>query len=460
MRQLVITIYRRPGVTRDFLYNFNSEDEFLQSQIYQFINLNLNYSVLTSQITSTLVLGMNEPINESNVIRSGQPVQITDNGQIVFQGLVLSPRYTLLPMTENSQGGSYLIATLAPSIYQLTLTPVIFDQIQVQQIQAITGVDVGAILVGDVTQLVETDDLLDYMISNTDYSNFFQKGISAQDLGDNLFLMASVDQMRDPVLRQSIDYYNCVLYQQEDGTIVIRQLDSALEAPFDIDLANQFVGNGYIPNTAIDTIPIVPLLSYEYVDNAYSTPAVVSNYCMIDAATSVSSNAQQCVLTYAPNSKFFPRIKELELGGWFTGQVGITQLNDNIINDPTTAAAIKGFQQNPDQYMVASQASGVKEQGLAAYQALLTAKQMALGLAGYATINATISLDDPNLPADLGSVIGTVIQVQSCDLSAGLIATLSRSYSADGSYMNFNIVPLGSYTGYWTNSTFNPEFDG
>lgn len=454
MRQLVITIYQRPGVTTDNIFNFNSQDSYFDSQIYQFLNLNLNYSVISSQITSTLILSMNQPIGIDNVLRSGQPIQITDNGEIIFQGVLLAPNYTLVPMSETSQGGTFLIATLAPSIYQLTLTPMIFDSAQAAQVQQLTGVDTSAILIGRVTQSIQTTNLLSYMVTNTDYSNFFMKSISAQDLADNVYLMTSAGESRDITLRQSIDYYNCVFYQQEDGNIIIRQLDAAIESPFDIDLANSS-SNEFLP---ADVTPIVPLLAFEYNDNAYSTPAVISNYCMLQPDQAIGGKATQCVLSYAPNPIFFPRLKQLEIGGWFTGQIGQTQINNNIISDPTTLTALNTFFEYPDQYMIKTKATGVESQELASYQALLTAKQTGMALTGYATINATISLDDPHLPAKLGNVVGSILQIQNCDLTSGLIATVSRSYSTQGSYMNLNITPLGSYTGYWKNSTTTPTF--
>ena len=452
MRQLKVNIQPRAG-TSDLAYIFNSQDTYSPASPYQFVNLVLNYSVVSSSVTSMLILGMSTTLSENNVLRSGQPVTVEDNGVIVFQGVILTPTYKLLPMSEDSKGGLYAVITLAPSLYQLTLMPMIFDDTQAAQIKIVTGVDVSNFLAGNTVQLSNTQDLLNYMVLDTDYSTYFDGRISADDLGKTLFVMATAETSRDTVLRQSIDYYNCILYQQEDGLIVIRQLDPSFECPFDIDLANNIPAQNVTP----ETVPIAPLLTYEYMENAYSTPAAVSNYAMLAPDLAVAALADQCVLTYAPNPIFFPRIKQLQMGGWFVGQIGGTQINSNIASDPNTAAALAHFQSYQDQYMITTQASGVKDQATAAYQALLTAKQMGAALSGYSGLSFTISLDDPNIAtADLSSVVGTCLQIQNCDMKSGLIATVSRSYSSDGSYLSGNIVPLGSYTGYWKNSKFQP----
>ncbi len=458
MRQINIFIDQRIGVPTDNIYVYNNT--FYTTDIYQFISMRLNYSILNSDTLSTLILSMNQPQSDDNVLRSGQPITVTDNGMIVFQGVLLTIKYNLLEMSENSQGGLFAVITLAPSIYQLTITPVVFDSTQSSQIQQLTGVNINSILTANVTQSISTSSLLSYIISNTDYSNYFGKTISSQDLASNVYLMTSSEQMRDKTLRQSIDYYNCVLYQQEDGTIIIRQLDSSIEAPFDLDLSNQYDGLTAVTSITINgTLPVVPLLTYEYLDNAYNTPAVISNYAMLPPNLANSAMASSCILTYAPNPKFFPRLKQLQLGGWFTGQLGVTQINNNILSDPTTATALNTFFKEPDQYMIVTKASGVSDQSTAAYQALLTAKQTGNAIANYANLIGKVSLDDRNIPTNLGNIIGSIIQIQNCDLNSGIISNATRSYSSVGSYLEMEIAPLGSFTGYWKNSTFTPSFD-
>lgn len=461
MRTINITIQKRFNVSTDNDYQFLTFGANNESTVYQLESLILNYSVTSSQVTGTLILGMNEPVSSTNVLRSGQPITVLDNGITVFEGILLSPQYTVLPMTDENPGGSFLFATIAPSIYQLTITPLVFDNTQIQQINTLTGTNISNILVSGVTQKIPTDSLLSYMVSNTTYNNVFNHTINAEDLADNLFLITSLGEMRDTALRHSIDYYNCVLYQQEDGIIKIRQLDASIDCPFDLDLQNLYnvdLSQPVPPNT----IPIAALLTYQYQENAFSTPAVISNYAMLDPNIASAQSATPGVLTYATNPKFFPQIANLQKTGWFVGQIGMTQLNNNVVEDPTTAQALETFFKYPDAYMLASPATGVSDQGLASYQALLTAKQMGMAITGYSSLSGTISLDDPSLanvdPADLGKVVGTIVQIQNCDMQAGLMATVSRSYNAIGSYLSFNITPLGSYTGYWRNSLQQPTF--
>lgn len=452
MRNLTAIIYPRPG-TSDNQYTFNTLDSSsifmdmtnaFQVSPYEFFSASLNYSVQSSSVTSTLILSMNVPPSSTNVLRSGQPVEITDDGSTVFQGVILSITYKLLPMTENSAtGGIYAIITLAPSIMQLTLTPMIFDSTQAQQVQALTGVNVAFVLAGGVAQSISTQTLLNYMISNTDYSSFFSNTLTSQDVPSSVFLMASPAQDRDSVLRASLDFTNVVIYQQENGQIVIRALDATIASPFNVSISNQISTNPTIPN--------IPMLQYEYMDNAASTASIVSNYNILSAGNSIANNISNNILSYTPNPTYYPRIKQLSTTGWFVGEIGQTQINDNIVSDPTAAEAYNGYQSYPDQYMNGSPQSGAKETPIAAYQALLTGKQLGQALTNYANLQGTISLDDPNIPygSNLTTVLGSVIQIQGCDLNAGLIATVNRTYTAQGSYLSFTAVPLGSITGFW-----------
>lgn len=452
IRNLIIYIDARPGQD-DNTFFFSQGSSASDQSVYAFQSLQLNYSIITSQVTSSIVIGFNQPLSPDNVFRSGQPITVTDNGETVFQGTLLTPIYTENPIDEQGQGGLFMNAVLAPSIYDLVLLPAIFDATQASQINQLTGLNVASLFIGNVTQSIPTQQMLEYMITNTRYSNYFSQTINANDLDENIYIMSNASDKRDAVIRKSIDYYNCIFYQQESGIITIRQLDASVECPFDVDLSNASIGGGDENN-----VTIAPLLTYTYVDNAYSTPAVVSNYAILSPEQAIPGNTTT-VLSYSPSPDFFPAIAQLQQGGWFVGENGITQLNENILNNPTTAQVLQNFSIYKDQYMVSTQATGVKSQFYAAYQALLTAKQLAKDLANYSNLTGVISLDDKNLAkSDLGSVLGTILQIQSCDMQSGLIATVSRTYGLDGSYLAFSAVPLGSYTGYWKNSNFTPNF--
>lgn len=451
MRRILISVYPRPNAVDlqgnpDNSYVFNSQDRINPDSSYQFFSMVLNYSIQSSSVTSMLVLTMNEPPDLTNVLRSGQPVEIVDNGDTVFQGVILSARYKLLPIGEGSQGQMALLITLAPSIYQLVNTPMIFDANQAQQVANLTGINVQNILAGGIAQNVSSDSLINYMISNTDYNSFFGNNINVEDLSTNVFVMAEAGQTRDSVLRASIDFNNVVLFQAENGLINIRQLDSTIPAPFNVDLTNQF--NDTDSNN--DT-PTVSMLNYDYIENAASTPSIVSNYNMISPNLAVSNNASANILSYKPNPNFYPRVAQLATTGWFVGEIGQTQINDNVVTDPTVAKILSGYQTMVDQYMIGSPQFGAANSSTTAYQALLTGKQLGQALINYSILEGTISLDDQNISIqqNMGSVLGTIIKIQNCEMQSGVIATCSREYSAMGSYLSFNALPLGSITGYW-----------
>jgi len=448
MRLISITIYARPN-TSDKTYSFFSDNtlKLINStanntnvnDVYQFISMDLNYSIQSSSITSTLVLSLNQVLDTDNILRSGQPIEITDNGKIVFQGVLLTLKYKLIPPSNNGQGGIYLIATLAPSIYQLTLLPVLFDSTQKQQIDTLLGIDTNTILLGNVAQNINTSTLLAYIQSNTDFNSFFSRSILNLDLPSQVFLMSPAGSSRDNVLRSSIDFTSTVFYQSEDGNWVIRYLDSAVKAPFSINIANDDANSDNVP----------AILDYEYNDNATLTPAVINNYNIITAGTGVGANVSSTLLSYKPNPVYFPRIQQLQSTGWFSGQLMHTPINNNIFSNPTTASLLNKIASFPNQYIISSPPSGGNVVNTA-YQTLITAKEMAQSLTGYATLECLISLDDQFLDQNnLQIILGTCVDIANCDMKAGIIATYTRSYSLQGSYIHLSICPLGSMVAAW-----------
>ena len=455
MRNISIKIYPRLN-TRDIQYYFTSNNVLNDlpkfdatdinpdvSSLYQFVNMSLNYSIQSSNITSSIVLSLNTTLAGGNTIRSGQYIEITDNGRFIFQGVMLSCQYQQTLVGNNSIGGIYLMATIVPSLYQLTLLPMLFDSIQKSQIDGLLGIDTTSILVGEVAQQISTQTLLDYMITNTDYQTFFKRAIRASGLPENVFLMATSGQNRDSVLRTSIDFTNTVLFQKENGEINIRQLDAKIKAPFNINIGDRF-------NIESEIYPDV--LEFTYLDNAAVTPAVVNSYSILTPNLSVSADTQSNFISYKPNPKFFLRVKQLQDTGWFSGQINHTPINTNIVQDPTIRTILSRVQTIPDQYMLSSAQSGAKQDYITSYQQLMLGKTMGQALTGYAGLECLISIDDKYLEnVDTQDLLGTCVDILNCDMASGIIATYNRSYSLDGSYISLNIVPLGSCTGYWTN---------
>lgn len=462
MRDITITIGKRPNIDTDNTYSFSTGNLFDQNVAYQLLYIQLNYSILSSVVTSTLVLSMNQPMTNqtntidliqtnSNVLRSGQPVEILDNGNIVFQGVILKANYSMPPLDAESQSGMFLEIILAPSIYQFSLSPMIFSEEQAAQMQNLLNINIASLLAGGVAQSVDTDTFLNYITSSMDYSNIFQQTIEADDLGANLYVMASVGDSRDTVLRNSINYYNCVFYQQEDGEIIIRQLDATNACTFNVDVTNGIFNttNINVGSTNNNQVPTLPLLNYDYGDNAYSTPCIVSNYAIVPKNIATAGKIDEFVLSYIPNPQYYPRLQQLQNSGWYVGQTNNTQINQNIVTDPTVRAAFEQASSGPDAYMMTANSNNLTNPFYGAYQDLLTGKELGLALTGYASFSGSISLDDNNLPTTTQNFLGTIIQINNCDLKAGIIATCTRMYTANGSFLKFNVAPLGSITGFW-----------
>ena len=450
MRNIQIYISARPGTsdnTFSFVTNSSQSDPNQEAQVYEFISMDINYFIQSSNVLSQIIFSMNVPVGPLNVIRSGQIVQISDEGNVVFEGIIV-PSYSVLPVSDNGTGGVFLVGTLLPSICQLASTPMVFDTTQANQINSLLGISIINILAGGVAQNVSTSDLLSYIITNTDYNTTFQKTIIYGDLPETVFLMASAGQSRDAVVRASIDFTNTVMYQAENGTIIIRQLNSSLQAPFSLDLSNSLNGE-----VSADGTNKLQMLQYKYSDNAISCPSVISNYGLLAADPAISADVQSLLVTYTPNPTYFPRVQQLQKSGWFVGSIMNSQINNNIVTDPTVASILKNYQAFPDKYMLS--AASLDESGptgfVTAYQSLLTGKQLGHALTTYAGLECVISLDDPNIPSiGMTDILGTCVNIGNCDLKSGLIAAYKRSYSAAGSFLALNIVPLGSITGYWS----------
>ena len=347
----------------------------------------------------------------------------------------------MLRISGDSKGNMLVTLTLCPSIYQLTLLPMIFDNTQKTQIDKLLGIDTNTFLIGNATQQVSTASLLSYMISNTDFSTNFNGTIEAT-LPETVYLMASAGQTRDSILRSSIDFTNSVFYQAENGDWIIRQLDSTIGANFLLNITNDTQSAG-LPG----------ILSYSYTDNSPLIPAIFSNYNIIQAGLGIGSNASNVYLSYKPNPLFYPRIKQLQDNGWFSGELGHTPINNNIINNPSTASYLNGLQQSTSQYILSSSQEGAQQNFIAAYQALLTGKEIGKSLTNYSTLECLLSLDDEYLTLNTENpqlLLGYCVDILNCDMTSGIIAAYSRNYSSAGSFISLNIAPLGSITGYWS----------
>lgn len=449
MRSISISIFARAG-TKDNHYNFSSLNTLSNlkglDNVYQFYSCDINYSLQTSSVLSQLVLSMSDTVKPSNILRSGQNIEITDNNNIIFQGIILSITYSVSPST-NQSGGSFAFLTLAPSIYQLALLPMIFDNAQRTQIQSLLNIDIASFLVANNTQLVDTQKFINYLATNTDIVNIFNHKITISDLPKQVYIMAQAGQSRDSVLRSSIDYTNTVFYQQENGAPIIRQLTDKIVAPFTLLLnAGDAVVEGYLTGTVYPSV-----LSYEYTDNALTVPSVVNNYAIIPPNTSIASNTPlNNFVSFKPNPKYYPRVEQLQKAGWFSGQLQHSPINQNIISDTSLFAILQNYQVQTDQYMLSLSDKNTLDKKLLAYQTLIAGKTMGQSLVSYSNLECRLSLDDRVFDGvNMQFLLGKIVNITNSDMQSGLIATYSRHYSIQGSYISLCLVPIGSITGYW-----------
>jgi hypothetical protein len=454
MRKTQLLIYPLDDAN-DVEYSFNltaddTDDGYINgvsvTKEYKFLLCDLNYSLTSSLTPSLLILGLNQPQTKKNTLRSGQLVEVADNGVIVFQGNIDLVTYEVSPET-----GPIVILTLVQSIFQLTKIPFIFSSDQIKQIQKLTNLNAQLMLISDYAQKVNTEQFLNLIIDNTFYKNYWEQDkINYQDLSKDTFVLATSGVNRDEVLRSSLKCMNVVIYQNESGKIIIRGLDDKTLSPFNVDITQNSIFNDAL-NPKFKAGDNVALLGYKYIEHATSVPLFISNYNILSPDISNAEDAKVFILTYAPSEKYFPRVYTLKNKGWWSGIIETTQISSNIIGSAEFQAILNQINTQPDKYMKNINADVKQNNAFSYYQALLTADSLADKLKDYNHFIGKVSLDDKFLPEDISNLLGSIMNIGNCDMEHGIVATYNRHYGQDGSYLNFTLLPLGSLIGIWNN---------
>jgi hypothetical protein len=440
---------------------------------YRLISAVFMHSIVQSDLLSKVSFIMTKPNSKEYSFQGGQPVRVWDAGLIIFDGVIVKPMY----FTKNNM--QYCDLILGTYAYQLTKMPLFFTTAQLQQLNEILGINLDSSLAGKVAVSIPLASLTDAIIDNTDYEAYGKNEIIFDgDYEQEIYLMATTGQSRDAVIRQSIDFLNEVFYQQESGEWRIDTLDANNLAPFSIDVTNASAtsmteydlapvngaipDNGFIPAT-LETPKAVPsLIDVVFIDNTYTTPVCATNYGFVEPDVANAAKATSFIVAVTPdlNKPEFKRMNQLVNSSWFIGSYESSQIDDNIVNDPTMAAVFnQGYIVNNPYFKYAS--NGVDSKGnnvkvsdsFTAYQLLLAYKTMAKFLSSYYQLIATFLLDDPvfsrgKIP--LGNLLGTVVPINNCIMEQGIIATTARSYNEDGrATFSINLAPLGSLTGKW-----------
>ena len=323
MTTLNIKIYKCKGSDdTEFEFTFNQATE--NTHGHGFISCNLAYDINRFNPISTMTLLVRDP---KVYIQSGQPIEVQQNGVTIYQGIILSA-------TSKLNGDNDIVQLqLIPSAGQLSLCNFIFNPVIRDQIQKLTGINMVTLLITGINAEVSTQKLLDVMIANTVYKEQFQHdSIIANDLPSNLRIVSDIMDSKEIVLRKGLQWFNTVAYQQENGKIIIRQLDSKLQCPFSIDYSNTQIklnpnvvsyqdGNGNVIGACLG------VLDREFDDNALSY-STLSSYSILQANVAEALKADNNKLTVAPNYKYFDRVKVLQENGWIIGKIMQIPLND------------------------------------------------------------------------------------------------------------------------------------
>jgi len=435
MTTLNIKIYKCKGSDdTEFEFTFNQDTE--NTHGYGFIACQLAYDInkFNPPMGAMTLLARDPKV----YIQSGQPIQIQQNGVTIYQGIILSA-------TNKLEGDNDIVQLqLMPSASQLSLCNFIFDQTIRDQIQKITGINMEVLLITGLNAKVSTQKLLDVMINNTTYKNQFQHdSVLINDLPSELRVVSDITDSKEIVLRKSLQWFNTVAYQQENGKIIIRQLDSKLQCPFSIDYMNQGASL-YLANQK----PCLAVLDREFNDNALSY-STLSSYSILQANVAEALKADNNKLTVSPNYKYFDRVKVLQENGWIIGKIMQIPLNDSFLKDPAYSNALKGMQSSPTQYFNSTGGSATDKEFYSAYQRMVTQQAMAAQMSGYCILKATVSIDDAFFPDGVGDIQGTIINIDNAPVKQGIIASYTKEFSSNGSFIHMIILPVGTITGFW-----------
>jgi hypothetical protein len=435
MTTLNIKIYKCKNSTdTEFEFTFN-RNTLTNSNGYSFIACKLNYDINKYYVASTMELLTENP---NVLIKSGQPIQIQQNGITIFQGIVLTAKYDLQVNAER------VSLQLIPSCCQLALTNFVSDSVMADQIQKLTGVNISTILLTGLNQKISTKKLLNVMLTNTVYqTQFNHQSIIANDLPVNLRLITDVGDSKEIVLRKSLSWFNAVTYQKENGEIVIRQLDSKLKCPFSINYTNKATNSYVSPNN-----PCLAILEREYIDNALSF-STLSSYSVLDKNLAVGAKVNNNVLTVIPEYKYFDRIKILQNNGWNINKQMQIPFDSSFLKDPMYTEALQGMQSSPNQYYKASGGSATAKEFYNAYQRQLTQQTISAQMSNYWTLTAKVSIDNDYYLEEVPDLQGTVINIDNAPVKEGIITAYSKEFSLDGSFIHMVIAPVGTITGFW-----------
>lgn len=438
MTTLNIKLYKCKGSDdTEFEFTFNQATE--NTHGHGFISCNLTYDINRFNPISTMTLLVRDP---KVYIQSGQPIEVQQNGATIYQGIVLSVKNKLT--VENEKIYDIVELQLLPSAGQLSSCNFMFDRTIRDQIQKLTGVDMSLLLITGFNAEVSTQKLLDVMIANTVYQNQFQhNSVIANDLPVNLRVVSDVTDSKEIVLRKSLQWFNTVAYQQENGKIIIRQLDSRLQCPFSIDYMNQGASL-YLA----DQKPCLAVLDREYDDNALSY-STLSSYSILQANVAEAIKADNNKLTVAPNYKYFDRVKVLQDNGWIIGKIMQIPLNSSFLENPAYTEALKGMQSQPTQYFNSTGGSATAKEFYSNYQRMVTQQAMAAQMSGYWILKATVSIDDAFFPDGVGDIQGTIINIDNAPVKQGIIASYTKEFNANSSFIHMIILPIGTITGFW-----------
>lgn len=434
MTTLNIKIYKCKGSDdTEFEFTFNQATE--NTHGHGFISCQLSYDINRFNPIGTMTLLVRDP---KVYIQSGQPIQIQQNGVTIYQGEVLSAKSKL------TIEGDIVQLQLMPSSGQISLCNFILDQTIRDQIQKLTGINMEVLLITGLTTTVSTQKLFSVMIANTVYKNQFQHdSVIVEDVPIELRIVSDVTDTKEIVLRKSLQWFNTVAYQQENGKIIIRQLDSRLQCPFSIDYLNQG-SNLYLANQK----PCLAVLDREFDDNALSF-STISSYSILQANLAEALKVNNNKLTVAPNYKYFPRVKVLQDNGYIISKIIQIPLNDSFLKDPAYSNALKKMQSSPTQYFNSTGGSATDKEFYSAYQRMVTQQAMAAQMSGYWILKATVSIDDAFFPDGVGDIQGTIINIDNAPVKQGIIASYTKEFSANGSFIHMIILPVGTITGFW-----------
>lgn len=437
------------------------------SSLYSFISMKLNYRITESSTPGYIVLDFDfnsaDLAAKDQLIQSGQTLNvyaIADGATTlkqIFQGFITSIRYS------RTIKGTFAILTVDTLLGQLTLLNSLTDwNDSTKQYNTImTNINGSQVELNPFLRQIAEGSLItgiprgsgDDLTNLIDWFTFIDGNAPA--LPNKLWAVCQTNKNRDAVLREILFPYNRILWQREDGTIIIQPLfyDDNAEAKWNLDLQansnNTWLGWDISKNAG----HMVNRLDFQFA-------AILP----LDSYGGAYQGGNNIYTSAFANPKYYSRMVALQESGLFntailanksldSGIITDASLYNSLVQSLNTSQLAQLSQRSPVYY------NPVPNDGSATVPQIYASNEMAINLMQAYTMQViydynvmTDETDTSPATQFLDLPLAKIVQVEAygeLDYNAMLCFSCQLSIDQEGSNLIANFVPIESITGSW-----------